>query len=705
MSCFKTVAGLLPLLVLLVVGAPVQSQGVAAGDSTANLRLRLVDTATNELVPGRITVEQHVAGAGRVYHFVKSLDPQGTALSYDVTRSPTSFEKHTTVSAHPFGAQVSPGHYVVYYEHGPEWRGNKAQVRVNEGEIAEQQLSTSRWIDMNSRGWYAGDTHVHRTIDDLPNVMRAEDLNVALPLSYWIRDAYSPPVLEDKSYDQSPNLIEFDSDRAIWPLNTEYELFTINGRRHTQGAVFVLNHKEPLQLAAPPVAPIAAEARRQGALLDLDKHSWPWSMMLAPVMGVDLFELANNHIWRTEFFFKAWTREMRPDGWNIETDDEGFTEWGWIDFGFKSYYALLNCGFKMRPTAGTANGVHPVPLGYGRVYVECPDGFSYEKWMQNLDAGRSFVTNGPMLFAKVNGQPPGSTIALDSPATVRVQGNVEGIHALNRIEIVKNGQVVDVIVPENVYESPWVHRSQFDVDVPVDGTSWIAVRCFEPHRTQPPWKMGFAHTAPVHITMPDRPLRPRKRETDYFVARMDAEIERNRDILRPEELAEYQQARDIYARLAETAVADDSTTDETLQSLVIAVEKLPPGWKLSNLQDSEWKELGTNPVVFSRPDMLKPFPWGPNDKEQQDQANVLRTLLAFYQNEQSGQIATLSAYVCADATSALHTSEYLKSPPNIRAQFRVWHRNDLAVCLGVSNEMASTDVETLAAMVESRLPD
>jgi len=47
------------------------------------------------------------------------------------------------------------------------------------------------------------------------------------------------------------------------------------------------------------VTPIAERARAEGALLDLDKHDWPWSMALVPVMGVDLYELANNHIWRT----------------------------------------------------------------------------------------------------------------------------------------------------------------------------------------------------------------------------------------------------------------------------------------------------------------------------------------------------------------------------------------------------------------------
>ncbi|MGE0376291.1 MAG: hypothetical protein AB7Q45_12845, partial [Planctomycetaceae bacterium] len=367
---------------------------------TMNLRLTLKDTATGELVPGRITVEQRPVGAEPVYHFVEPLDPEGTAVRYEVARSKESFEKHTTVSAHPCGAKLPPGMFVVYYEHGPEWRGNKATLEVKDGEVTEFELPITRWIDMNARGWYSGDTHVHRSLDELPNVMRAEDLNVALPLSYWVREAYTPPVLSDvetrarqktlspaggeggrrpgegaaraqpatphpgplplgrgergrdaaRFGGQAPfdSLITVDPNRVIWPMNTEYELFTVNGQRHTLGAVFVLNHKLPLTLPAPPVAPIAAEARRQGAILDLDKHSWPWSLMLVPIMDVDLFELSNNHVWRTEFFFKQWTLDTLPRDWSIETDADGWTEWGWRDFGFKTYYALLNCGFKLR---------------------------------------------------------------------------------------------------------------------------------------------------------------------------------------------------------------------------------------------------------------------------------------------------------------------------------------------------------------------
>ena len=82
------------------------------------------------------------------------------------------------------------------------------------------------------------------------------------------------------------------------------------------------------------------------------------------------------------------------------------TEWGWLNFGFETYYLLLNCGFRLQPTAGTASGVHPVPLGYSRVYVQLDGPFSGTAWIDGLRRGRSFVTNGPMLLATVDGQEP-----------------------------------------------------------------------------------------------------------------------------------------------------------------------------------------------------------------------------------------------------------------------------------------------------------
>ncbi|NOX53074.1 MAG: CehA/McbA family metallohydrolase [Planctomycetes bacterium] len=338
----------------------------------------------------------------------------------------------------------------------------------------------------------------------------------------------------------------------IYPVNTEYEIFSVGKRRHTLGAVFVLNHKKPLEIGVPPVRPVAEEARRQGALLDLDKHSWPWSLMLVPVMKVDLFELANNHMWRTQFFFRRWTIETKPQSMQIESDSHGMTERGWMQYGFQTYYALLNCGFRMRPTAGTASGVHPVPLGFSRVYVFLPKGFSYDRWIEGLDAGRSFVTTGPMLDIRFNDKPPGHgfNVMPGTPARCRVQGVAESLHRLDRIEVIANGTVVRQIRPKNQPRSAGGFRSPIDISLPLEGSVWIAVRCFEP---RPNGRYRFAHTAPVYFDRPGHPVRPRRADVQFLVQRMEEELRRNTGVLDESALNEYREALGLYRRLLEKA--------------------------------------------------------------------------------------------------------------------------------------------------------
>jgi hypothetical protein len=515
----------------------------------------VVDAESGKTLPARVYVR---SDEGK-WHLVRSAAKTGSAVEYRVRRGPNSLEMHTTVSAHRFTADLPKGTYAVTVERGKEYLPVTSKVVIGEGPTF-LQVKLRRWIDMAKRGWYSGDTHVHRSVAELPNVMLAEDLNVALPLTHWVTKSHTPPTKGDKNTDvgKDPKPVYVDKTHVIYPLNTEYEIFTVNGKRHTLGAVFVLNHKKPLPMGTPPVGPIAKAAREQGALLDLDKHSWPWSLMLVPVMNVDLFELSNNHVWRTEFFFKRWTIEMKPEFMTVETDKTGMTERGWVDFGFGTYYALLNCGFRLRPTAGTASGVHPVPLGFGRVYVHLPDGFSYKKWMQGLNAGRSFVTTGPMLFATFNGRPPGHTFKAIKSAqgsdpdagSVRVAGSVESAKPLSTIEIIVNGVVAKTIKPQPVRTKAGGYVAKFDVTAKLDGSSWVAVRCWENHAGG---RFRFAHTAPVYFDVSGKPLRPKRAEVRYFVRRMQEEIARNKAVLKPAELQEYRKALRIYQQIEKRA--------------------------------------------------------------------------------------------------------------------------------------------------------
>lgn len=527
----------------------------------ARFQARVVDAATGQPLAARIYLQSQ---SGE-WLFVTSADPDGTALPYreQWVPMPESVEQHTTVSAHPFRVDLEPGTYVVEVERGKEYFPLRKTLIIGHDDVTKV-LRLKRWISLADRGWYSGETHVHRRLHELPNVMQAEDLNVAFPVAFWTTRSDAPPDLEPSTLrrqgpspfgpraDAGVAPIAVDAHHVILPRNTEYEVFSVNGQRHVLGAVFLLNHRSRFTATAPPIARIAEQAHAEGALLDLDKHSWPWSMMLVPVAGVDLFELSNNSVWRTDFGFRSLPPDL-PDWMKIETDSPTtLTEWGWLNYGFEVYYALLNCGFRITPTAGTASGVHPVPLGYSRVYVHTGESFSAADWLAGLKLGRSFVTTGPMLFVKVDGCLPGETFTVDETAehTALVEIESVSVKPLSVIEILVNGRVVQTIKPQSERLETGAFRFATSLAVPVRETSWLAVRSVE---VQPGGRRRFAHTAPWHFSVAARPIRPRKEQVLWFISLMKREITRNEPILPSEALAEFQQALEFYQHLLPSA--------------------------------------------------------------------------------------------------------------------------------------------------------
>nr|WP_286177884.1 CehA/McbA family metallohydrolase [Rhodopirellula sp. JC639] len=507
---------------------------------------RVVDSKSGQPVQCRV----HLQDASGKWYLVQS--DGGNAVHYerDLAHLPNSPEVHTTLSADPFVVDLPNGDYTLRVERGKEYFPYVGTFSIA-NRSRSQTIRLQRWINLAKRGWYSGDTHVHRTVGELPNIMLAEDLNVAFPLTYWVQRSDTVPTADEHeaSYDR---LIHVDSNHVIYPRNTEYEIFEVHGKRQTLGAVLILNHQQPLKLGAPPMGNIATEARRQGALMDLDKHSWPWSLMIIPVMEVDLFELSNNHVWQTEFGFRDWAIDTISPHMGLQQDDAGLTEWGWIDYGFQTYYQLINCGFRMRVTAGNASGVHPVALGFGRVYVRLTDGFDYDSWMDGLNAGRSFVSTGPMLDLRFNGGDAGQQFQVTRVEDARVQitGTAESRRPIRTIEIVVNGDVAQTIHPRNQQTALGGFRSSIDVTVEREGSFWTAVRCFEEH---PTGRVRFAHTNPVYVDLEGNEVRPRKEAIDYFIDRLETECRNLDGVLTAESMAEYRRAVEFYRRIRQDA--------------------------------------------------------------------------------------------------------------------------------------------------------
>jgi hypothetical protein len=528
----------LPSIIILLVVTPVSG---AAEDVV--VRGRIVDAVTGSALPARLRVDD----ADGKPHLVRSANPEGSAVPYRKERGASS-EVHTTLSAHDFEIELPPGTYTLTAERGKEYLPATARITVQAGGRPEPiQMELRRWIDMAKSGWYSGDTHVHRPLAELPNLLLAEDLNIAFPLTSWVTEAFQAPKAPEDA--AGPEPIAVDATHLIYPRNTEYEIFTVGGRRHTLGAVFLIGHRSVFERGVPPVKWVAEATHREGGVIELDKHNWPWSMAIIPVMGVDLYELSNNHIWEAPFAFKDWG-DPAPEYMRIERDAAGFTEWGWIDYGFQNYYALLDCGFRLRPTAGTASGVHPVPLGFGRVYVHCPGGFGYREWLEGLNAGRSFVTTGPMLLARVDGKLPGEVFRLSAGESPRPRLEIEAYSTapLEKIEVVINGEVRRTLEPANQAAEAGSRRSAASLEVPIEGSSWVAVRAIE---RRPDGRVRFAHTAPFHFDVEGKPIRPRPAEAEFLVRSVEAEIARSRELIPAEALAEYEQALEAYRRALE----------------------------------------------------------------------------------------------------------------------------------------------------------
>ena len=498
---------------------------------------------------------------GKDYFFETTVE-QGTAVKYEKQNwiNPHSIENHTTVSAHPCQCELSPGVYTLTVERGKTYFTHRQRIEVTE---AYQRITVDlrRWCDMESRGWYSGDLHLHREIADLRNVLLAENLNVAFPLTNWVTKSDTSPLRGDKNLNirVPEEQIVVSENHVIWPRNTEYEIFSVGEKRHTLGALFVLGHREGLKASVPPWGPVIdqMQSAERSVLLDMDKLAWPSSMVLPFLAPNATYELANNHLWRTDFAFRQWTTSapafMQPPFGSAEGGERD-----WIDFTLGMYYSLLNCGFRLPPSAGTANGVHPVPAGFSRVYVRLKNGFNLEDWKAGLQAGRSFVTTGPMLFATINGLDPGVIFKLDQEETrsLNVELTIRSQGPVLYGELVHNGEPIELIRPNNLKANDGSYVSNYQRVLDCDKTGWYAIRFFEELEDG---RVRFAHTAPWYVQKDGSRLLPTYEQKHFLVSRLREEMQRSRGVVGEEALNEYARALSFYESL-EVQPPDASTS-------------------------------------------------------------------------------------------------------------------------------------------------
>jgi peptidoglycan/xylan/chitin deacetylase (PgdA/CDA1 family) len=508
----------------------------------------IVDNANGKPLPARI----YIRGPDGRWHFPKSASLVGSSVRYERRSgfNSSSVEMHTTLSAHPFRVELLPARYTFTIERGKEFFPETREVAV-EAKLPKLTFRLRRWVNMNDQGWYSGDTHNHRDPVELPNVMLAEDVNVGLPMVDWTTVSTVAPSASGRGFrgDFGEGPVRIDATHVWQPRNTEYEIFTTGKSNHTLGALLILNHRTRFDQPVFPLSAVAEKARAEGALLDLEKHNWPWSLALVPLLNVDLFELANNHHWQTEYGVRKWA--VPAPAWMGLSGSGSDTERDWTLYGFQTYYALLNCGFRLRPAAGTASGVHPVPLGFSRVYVQLDGPFSFDAWMRELAEGRSFVTTGPMILGKADGQWPGAELPATSESKSHtLECTVLSEQPIETVELIVNGVVSERFEPQNTKTGAGSFESRISTRFNAATSSWVAWRCFE---KRPRERFRFAHTAPWHFDVPGKPLPPHRAEAQWLVANVKEEMARSQGIGPESLMNDYWRALQICEEIAKAA--------------------------------------------------------------------------------------------------------------------------------------------------------
>ena len=379
---------------------------------------------------------------------------------------------------------LADGSYSYTVERGPEFSAAAGKFEVRTGQNENVTVRLRRIVNLAEEGWFSGETHVHRGLPDVELLMRAEDLHVGQVITWWNKT--NPWKGTDAP---KPAIRKFDGNRFYHAVSGEDE--------RDGGALLFCDLSSSLDITAgarhfPSSLLYAKQARERGAKwLDVEKPFW-WDFPMWVAHGVaDTVGIAHNHMHRGGV--------MENEAWGRPRDRQKYpTPLGNALWTLQIYYHALNCGLRLPPSAGSASGVLPNPVGYNRAYVHVDGEFTYEKWRDGLLAGRSFVSNGPLLRCRVNGELPGHVFKGDGPIELTIDGRLDSRDPIKAIELVRNGVAERITLPGRVT---------------METSGWFLVRAIADVTNT----FRFASTAPWYVEIANRPAPNKKESAQFFV--------------------------------------------------------------------------------------------------------------------------------------------------------------------------------------------
>ncbi len=365
---------------------------------------------------------------------------------------------------------------------GPEYKVAAREFTVEAGKTSEISVEMERWVHLAKDGWYSGELHIHANYGygqwfNTPETMRqqcvGEDLNVC---NFVVANSDADVVYDRPFFRGAPD-----------PLSTpEYILYWGQEFRSTiWGHMTLVNLKQVVE-------PVFTGFKGTTNPWDTPSNSDVADRTHLQKGVVNYTHVSQAEDWsKTPYAAKAIPIDVALG--KIDTLDIN-NSWGG---SVPVWYRLLNCGFRVPATAGTdvfLNRIGSNLPGGDRVYVHTGRKLDYAEWIAGLKAGKSFVTNGPVLTFTANGIEPGAVLKLHEKPKVKVKATARSQFPLTKAELVHNGKVVATAMlgPDKL-------TATLDQEVALDRGGWLAFRCDGPGTVDTPLFSQNAHTNPVYL--------------------------------------------------------------------------------------------------------------------------------------------------------------------------------------------------------------
>jgi hypothetical protein len=390
-----------------------------------------------------------------------------------------------------FTLEVPSGFTTISVERGTEYEPFEVTFPVDFGPPQELTVPLRRWTHLPELGWYPGNTHIHydehelRPDERLRLDPRVHNLHVTVVSILQRRDlAYAVntyPVGLLTDFSMAHHIVDCGEEsrhnQEPWEIGYGHVIFL-----RLQAPVLPLSRGvlvDDNDPDYPPLCYACDETNRQGGLAIWCHNGAGMEAPVAAILGkLDAFNL----------FDPYW---IMPEE-------------------YKLWYHLLNCGIRLPASTGSDWYI----CSNNRVYVQTAGAFSYESWLQGLQAGRTFITNGPSLFIRADDRQPGDTLMMQTKQQVEVEITWQSHHPLDVVELICNGQVFDSqTFPHGSRSGEW------RVPFAAAEDAWLAARAFS-RRRDSFYQPIFAHTSPVWLEV-GRPAAARSASAAFFISALD----------------------------------------------------------------------------------------------------------------------------------------------------------------------------------------